>query len=51
MSGVDVISGKRGKQYLQNYLEYIDEKYLKKIFCNPNTENDMVRLFEKLALS
>ena len=76
MSGVDVISGKRGKQYfqvsesillqfklnpifivpfflpiLQNWLEHIDENYLKPIFCNPNTENAMVSLFEDLALS
>jgi len=51
MSGVDVISGKRGKQYFQNWLEHIDENYLKPIFCNPNTENAMVSLFEDLALS
>ena len=37
--------------FFQNYFEYIDEKYLKKIFCNKNAENDMVRVFEKLALS
>ena len=50
VSGVDIISGKRGKRF-QALLEYYDENYLKKLFSTKKPENDLTRLFEKLALS
>ena len=35
----------------QTLFEYYDEHYLKKIFCNQKPENELTRLFEKLALT
>jgi hypothetical protein len=28
-----------------------DERYLSKIFCKRNAENDLIRLYEKLAMA
>ena len=50
MDGVDIIAGKKGS-LVWNYLEHIDENYLKRFFCIKNPENEMLKTFEKLALS
>ncbi len=35
----------------QNVFSKFDERYLVKIFCRQNTENDLTRLYEKLAMA
>ena len=35
----------------QTLFEFYDERYLMRIFCNQKPENDLTRLYEKLALT
>ena len=51
MSGIDLISGKKGNNMLKTKLENFDETYFKPFFCIKNPENEMLKVFEKLALS
>ncbi|CAB3382637.1 Hypothetical predicted protein [Cloeon dipterum] len=51
MAGIEEIAGARGDYYVRRKLEYLDDKYLKRIFMNPDAENDLTRLFEKLTLT
>merc|ERR1719193_327484 len=48
MSGVESISGKSGQYYFQDMFVRLDEKYLKKIFCAPEAEHDMLSLLSSL---
>ncbi|TRY63115.1 hypothetical protein TCAL_08230 [Tigriopus californicus] len=48
MAGIEIISGRRGSQYLGQLLERFDEKYLKRWLCR-QWESDLQRLFEELA--
>ncbi|XP_059472583.1 sodium/hydrogen exchanger 2-like isoform X2 [Neocloeon triangulifer] len=51
MAGIEEIAGARGDYYIRRKLEYLDDKYLKRIFMNPDAENDLTRMFEKLTLT
>ncbi|KAF4527105.1 hypothetical protein B566_EDAN013739 [Ephemera danica] len=51
MAGIEEIAGARGDYYIRRKLENFDDKYLKRIFMNPDAENDLTRLFEKLTLT
>lgn len=48
MAGIEIISGRRGSQYLGQMLERFDEKYLKRWLCRQG-ESDLQKLFEELA--
>ena len=48
MSGIESISGKSGQYYYQDKFVWLDENYLKKIFCAPEAEHDMLSLLSSL---
>ena len=50
MSGIESVSGKCGHHYCQDIFLWLDETYLKKIFCAPEaeTERDMLSLLSSL---
>jgi len=48
MSYIECVSGKNGHHYYQDKFVSLDEKYLKKIFCAPEAEHDMLSLLSSL---
>ena len=50
MAGIEIISGKHGHFYAQNFFNYYDKKYLKKWFCVKDYDHKMKKIYEEISI-
>ena len=50
MAGIEIICGKHGEFYAQNFFKQVDKKYLKKWFCVKNYDHSMKKIYEEVTL-
>ena len=51
MTGIESLGGKHGHYYFQDLFNRIDEKYLMKIFCSPDSDHEFVRMYDEVSIN